>query len=216
MEYINIHTHNKKETGKFILNLFPSDPDIELPGSLFSIGIHPWYITNNDEKRKMKVVRELAQHSSCVAIGETGLDRLSKVDFEEQIAVFRQHIEIAEEVEKPLILHCVKAFNEVIKLKRTTGSQVPWIVHGFNANLHFAQQLISEGFFMSFGKAFIYSGSNAQKALAIVPDDGFFLETDDSELSIHDVYAYAARCRNNSLEEIATIIEMNFNKTFKL
>jgi TatD DNase family protein len=216
MEYINIHTHNKKETGKFILNLFPSDPDTELPGSLFCIGIHPWYITNDDEKRKMNMVRELAQHSSCVAIGETGLDKLTKTDFNVQIAVFRQHIEIAEEVGKPLILHCVKAFNELIKLKRTTGSQVPWIVHGFNSSVQTARQLIIEGFFLSFGKALIYPGSNAHKALAIVPDDYFFLETDDSELSIHDVYAHAARCRNNSLEEIATIIEMNFNKTFKL
>jgi TatD DNase family protein len=215
MEYIDIHTHTTNLLGKSILNLFPADHPVEIPSGLFSVGIHPWFVGNEYNVQKMNRIRKLAQHPLCVAIGETGLDKLTKADIEVQKTIFCQHMAIAEELEKPLILHCVKAHNEIIKLKKTTGSRVPWIVHGFNANINIARQLITEGFFLSFGKALIYSGSNAQKVLKMVPKQSFFLETDDGDQSIELIYKKAATIRDVSLNYLATTIEMSFNKTFK-
>lgn len=216
MEYIDIHTHNNNLLGKSIVNLFPEDRPGEIPSGLFSVGLHPWFVGIEYDEMKMSLVRKLAQHPSCVAIGETGLDKLTKADFEVQIAVFHQHIAIAEEVGKPVILHCVKAFNEIIKMKKETRSHVPWIVHGFNTNLNIARQLMTEGIFLSFGKALVNSGSNAQKALEMVPEQSIFLETDNCNLTIQEIYEAAATVRNVTLNSLAAVIEMNFNKTFKI
>jgi TatD DNase family protein len=216
LDYINIHTHLNSGSGKSIVNIFPSENQNHAAGNLFSTGLHPWYIDVQDYQRKMEIVRKWSKNTSCLAIGETGLDRLAEADMELQKAIFKQHIEIAEEVGKPLIIHCVKAFDELIAIKRNSGSEVPWIVHGFNSKNQIAEKLIREGMKLSFGRDLAQVKSNAKRALEVIPDHDFFLETDDSHFSIQEIYSFAARIRKISLDELMKMIGRNFEKTFTL
>jgi TatD DNase family protein len=216
LEYINIHTHINSDSDKSIVNIFPSENQIHQTGNFFSTGLHPWYIDIKDYQGKMEIVRNRSKNSSCLAIGETGLDRLAKTDMELQKEILKQHVEIAEEVGKPLIIHCVRAFDELVGIKKNSRSKVPWIVHGFNSNMQVAEKLIREGMVLSFGKALAHKESNANKVLGMVQDHDFFLETDDSKFSIQEIYSFAARIRSISLEELMIMVQRNFEQTFTL
>jgi len=214
MDYIDIHTHGNSVAVKSVLNLFPEENLPEISGRLYSIGLHPWYIHIKDCNDKIEIVRNWAKNKSCIAIGETGLDKISKTDFDLQKILFEKHIEIAEEYDKPLIIHCVRAFEELIGIKKITGSKVPWIVHGYNSKPKIAERLINEGLILSFGKALTHPGSNAKKILETISENRFFLETDDSPLSIQEIYAFAAKIRKISINTLAEMIQRNFEQTF--
>jgi TatD DNase family protein len=216
LDYIDIHTHHKTATGKTILNLFPTDHLPENSNSVFSIGLHPWHIEASDVLDKIEIVRSLAKLDSCIAIGETGIDKLAETNYDLQTTVFENHVEIAVEMGKPLIIHCVRAFDDLIRIKKNAGSVVPWIVHGFNSNLSIAERLLNEGFTLSFGKALAQNGSNAQKIIGLLMDNDFFLETDDGTFSIKEIYLLAAKIRKTTIENLMTLIQRNFEKTFIL
>jgi TatD DNase family protein len=216
LDYIDIHTHSGSVTGKSILNIFPADNLSENPGRLFSIGLHPWYIDQKSYIEKIEIVRIWAKCNTCMAIGETGLDKLAKSDFNLQLIIFDKHIEIAEEFYKPLIIHCVRAFEEIIELKKATGSKVPWIVHGFNSKIQIAEKLINEGMLLSFGKALGNKDSNAAKVMGRIPENSFFLETDDSDLEIQEIYDFGANIRESALTELMAMIQNKFEITYNL
>lgn len=181
---------------------------------MFSIGLHPWFIEPGKAEDSLTVVRNCAALDSCLAIGETGLDKLTKTPFDIQMSVFKSHIQIAEELHKPLIIHCVRAYREMIEVKKNTKSEIPWIIHGFNSAPGIAVELITHGMILSFGKALVQADSNSCKTLGIIPHDRFFLETDDSDISISAIYDYASKLLKTGLPELQKIIKNNFNKTF--
>ncbi len=213
-DFIDIHTHSHNSDGISIVNLFPDEHHSGLRNKLFSIGLHPWYIETKNYTSKLAILSGLAVDQQCIAIGETGLDQISITDYGLQKVVFESHIKIAQKVKKPIIIHCVRAFEDLIKTRNVTGSEIPWVVHGFNSKLSVAEMLISEGIKLSFGKSLLNENSNAYKCLSIVPDDYFFLETDDSGLSIEEVYQYAARIKKISIESLKKMILKNFIETF--
>jgi Tat protein secretion system quality control protein TatD with DNase activity len=88
-----------------------------------------------------------------VAIGECGLDRNIDLPLDIQTSIFKRHIELAETLQKPLVIHCVRAFSELIALKKNTKSTVPWIIHGFHKKEEVFQQLLKHDFYFSFGAA---------------------------------------------------------------
>lgn len=215
-EFIDIHTHSESSHRMSIINLYPVEDHSGSKNKLFSIGLHPWFIDIKNYKSKLSIVSSRSEDNLCSAIGETGLDKLAKTDYKLQKEVFENHIEIAQKVKKPIIIHCVRAFDDLIDIKRVTCSEIPWIVHGFNSKISVAERLISEGIKFSFGKALINENSNASKCLSIVPVDSFFLETDDGDLSIEVVYQYAAIIKKISKECLLDMVLNNFNKTFNV
>ena len=109
-----------------------------------------------------------------------------------QEAVFERHILLSEKYCKPLVIHCVKAFSELVAIKKKHRPTQRWIVHGFANNINIANMLLAEGIVLSFGKNLFNPRSNATKVLPRVSDMSFFLETDDNDISIKDIYAKAA------------------------
>ena len=130
------------------------------------------------EKTKEKL-KEAAQHQLVVAIGETGLDSLKGAPLEVQEQVMQAHINIASASGKPLIIHCVRTSQQVLKLWRDNpeAHNVAWVIHGFRGNENVARQLLDAGFYLSYG-----SKHNAE-ALAITPVDHLLVETDDEPSS---------------------------------
>ena len=174
---IDIHTHDKSRKDA-IINIYPHEQLID--GAYHSVGIHPWHTLNIDT-HTIKQLNSLAVSPQVVAIGETGLDALKGASIEKQIEIFKLHISLSEQVKKPLIIHCVKAFNEIITIKKQLKPSMPWIIHGFRGKPQLAQQLLNNGFYISLGEKF-----NPETA-SIIPIDRLLFETDESTLNINKI-----------------------------
>ena len=121
---------------------------------------------------------------------------------------------LAEELRKPLIIHCVKAYSELIAVKKRTGSSVPWIIHGYNNNEQILRQLLDHGFYISVGAALLNSHSNAFQLLRVIPLGALFLENDDKEVEIHVIYKAASAILGIEVEALKEMMRMNYNQVF--
>lgn len=209
--FVNIHTHTYKCTDYQLFNNFLTHKIIDKK-IIQSLGIHPWYIQNS-WKTDLLFLKNESISENVVAIGETGLDKLIDIDFNLQQQVFMEHILWAEQVKKPLIIHCVKAYQEILVLKKQTKSTVPWIFHGFSKKHTLANQLLKEDCFLSFGNALL-TNLTTQETFKKVPITKIFLETDDKDIDIQEIYTKASQLKHVSLEFLEKQIEENFKKLF--
>ena len=213
--FINLHTHKYTNNSKIveIVNQYPWDFDWSL--SNYSIGIHPWYI---DEKRlysDLDFIDKTLTQKECLALGECGLDKRIEIPFGLQLEVFQKQLQLAEKHKKPVILHLVGAFQELISIKNSMNISVPMIIHGFSKNEQLAKQLLDHGFYLSFGK-YLLKKPELESVFKSIPQNRFFLETDTLEESIENVYQIAATYKGITLEEIQKQIIKNYNQVFKL
>ena len=213
MQFIDIHTHNSfiQKDVFSIENKYPNSTDFSTP---FSIGIHPWYISENTLQNDIKIIEEQLSSENCYALGECGLDRITDVDFSLQIKVFKQQIQLSEKYNKPLIIHCVKAFQEIIQLKKEIKPKQPWIVHGFNKNYQIALDLIRHQICISFGESLL-KNERLQETFSKLPLDFLFLETDTSEEHIENIYNIASELRKTEKQIIINTVKQNFSRIFK-
>ncbi|MFK7001925.1 TatD family hydrolase [Flavobacterium oreochromis] len=211
MKY-NLHTHSFKDQLEVleVVNQYPLEFNEDIP--YFSIGIHPWYIKEDLIDQELKIIEDKLLLKKCLALGECGLDKRIDVKFDLQLEVFEKQLELAKKYKKPLILHCVSAFQEIISLKKTMKIEEPIIIHGFSKNIQVAKSLLDNGFYLSFGKYLIRNPELAS-VFRYVPDDRFFLETDMIEETINEVYEKASKIKNKNVE---ALIEANFIKVFQI
>ena len=178
--YLDIHSHTQHSTADTLVirNQYPLTADTTEP---FSVGIHPWYIENWEVQWEALV--PLAIHPNCWAIGECGLDKNIATPLPLQQKIFLKHIHLAETLELPLIIHCVKAYSEVIHLRKITKTKQLWILHGFRKNLKIAQECITHGIALSFGTPLLYS-PQLQEVFENIPPEYRFFESDDNQTSV--------------------------------
>lgn len=214
MEFFNFHTHQTTNQPNVLelVNQYPQDFEAVIP--FYSIGIHPWYITEDRIDDDLKIIEDKLQTENCLAIGECGLDKRIKVPLELQISVFEKQLILAEKYKKPVVIHCVAAFQEVIAIKKKMKISVPMIIHGFSKNDQVAGQLIKEGFYLSFGK-YLLRNPELKTVFEQVPDDRFFLETDTIEETIEQVYNLASEYKNINIKELQEIISSNYKSVFE-
>ncbi len=149
------------------------------------------------------------------AIGECGLDRACDSDFELQREVFIKQIELSEQYHKPLIIHAVRSYPDIISIRKETKSNQPWIIHGFNGNEHSAEQLLRhDGIYLSLGDVLFKNEKRAERLLDIIPSDRLFLETDVAERSIVEVYEKASLLSGVATDILRKDIFDNFVKIF--
>ncbi len=134
MAYYNLHTHKFTNTPEIseLVNQYPWEFDTAIPQ--YSIGIHPWHINESRLESDLKVIAEKLQLSECLALGECGLDKRIEIPMPLQITVFEKQIALAEQYQKPLVLHLVAAYQELIEIKNRLNITVPVILHGFSKN----------------------------------------------------------------------------------
>lgn len=219
-QFLNFHTHNfpLSTDEKSIYNLLIQDIShyADVKSQWISVGIHPWYAEINDWEKQLDEVERLALLPQVVAIGECGLDRGIVLPLEKQLLIFDAQVKLAERVQKPIIIHCVRAFNELILWKKEIKPTVPLIIHGFNNKPQMAHQLLLHGFYFSLGAALLRSDSNALKVLKITPLDRLFLENDDHKTPIEDIYETAALVLGTSVLALKNQIWQNFNRLFTI
>ena len=212
-KFINLHTHKFSNLSDVIevVNQYPWEFDASIPN--YSIGIHPWYIEESRLESDLEIIKEKLQLSECLALGECGLDKRIEIPLELQISVFKKQLEIVKQTNKPVVLHCVAAYDEMIAIKKEMKIENPMIIHGFSKNEQVAQSLLKNGFYLSFGK-YLLRNPDLEKVFTFAPENQILLETDTIEESIYQVYEKAAEIKGISIKEMKAIVFNNFSTVF--
>ena len=210
--YINIHTHKQNSKTASIVNCLSHFSQLPASG-FYSAGIHPWCINTETEKQFMELTL-ISNQANVVAIGECGLDKLCKTDFTLQEHYFIKQIQLANTLHKPLIIHCVRAYNEMMQILEQQKVQVPVIFHGFNKNKALAKELITKGYYLSFGKHL--QSTSVAETFKTLPLEQLFLETDDSDMEIEEIYKVAAALKNMDVAILCEQLTKNTLQVFNV
>lgn len=210
--YIDIHSHKMPLLANQIAIY---NANLEMPNKaiIFSSGIHPWYINERNLSKHLQLLDVLLKEKACIALGECGLDSLIEIPLALQIQVFEKQLEINLSYSKPVIIHCVKAFDAFLNI--TQPFDFHYIIHGFNKSEQLALQLLNRGFYLSFGKALL-NNEKVQETFKKIPLDCIFLETDDADIAIEQIYLKAASIKQITSETLKERINLNFKKIVNL
>ncbi len=206
--WINIHTHRP---GRGVSIVDPCLGEVVLPEEgvvYYSAGVHP-LLAGEEE------VERLAREGRIVAVGEAGMDRNAAAPMERQVAWFEAQVRWAAEYGLPVIVHGVRVVPELVAVaKRYMGKGDRWIVHGFNNRRKVLQELLRHGFYISVGRQLMNRESHAYRLLPEIPAERLFLETDNSEYAIEEVYGQAAERLEIGTETLQRMVEDNFKRVF--
>lgn len=187
---INIHTH--RPTGRGI--------------ELRTAGIHPW------DAGKEDVASIVPALEGVQAVGEIGLDFLRGPAREVQLAAFRAQLRMARERGLPVVLHCVKAFEPVMRCLAACEPRAA-IFHGFIGSPEQALQALAKGYYLSFGER-TFRSPKTLEALRRTPLRQLFLETDESPTPICTIYARTAEALGTEVEELQRATTENYERIF--
>ncbi len=213
MKYFNLHTHefSAQKNVLELVNQYPLDFDSNIP--YYSIGIHPWRINEANIENELAIIESKLNSEKCLAVGECGLDKKIEIDFNLQIRVFEMQLQLAEKYKKPVVIHCVGAFQELIAIKKRLKISVPMVIHGFSKKAQTAQPLIENGFYLSFGKNLLRN-PQLEAVFQSIPNDRFFLETDAIKEGIEQVYILAAKYKKLNIEELQLLVNNTITTVF--
>lgn len=210
-EFINIHTHKIRHQG---VELYNGILDNENPENIkYSLGLHPWDIAKYDIENYLKALENKIGDINFIAIGEIGIDRAIKTPVELQKEVFIKQVELANKNNLPVIIHSVRAHSDILQIKKQFKKTTQWIIHGFNGNPIEVKQLTDNGICLSFGEALL-NNPKIHEAITATPLEYLFLETDESECSIEEIYTKAASIIYLKPFELNLIVYVNYVRIF--
>ncbi len=190
--YIDFHTHHPSLRGERVIQ-----------DGVDTRGRHPWYLQSSTPSSFP------LSPSSLVAVGESGLDRLCSTPYELQLSVFREEVALSESLGKPLFLHCVRAIDDVLRIRRELQARQPIIWHGYRGGARQMLQLLPHGFYFSYGIRY------RAEALRQCPLDRLLLETDDDVAHpIADHYAEVASVIDIALDALIRQLQDNYTQLF--
>ena len=164
------------------------------------------------------LLENLSLFADSDLVGECGIDKLCRVPARRQSQLFEWQATIAADMQKPMVIHCVRATDEVIRMRSMLTAQhksLPtWVIHGFTGNTQLASQLFRAGIWVSFGNAITDCRRTKVRDSLSRLTSPFLLETDDSGADIRDVYAAAAELRQCDIETLAATVRENYMKLF--
>ena len=202
MDILDFHTHRTDATAALIA-VSPRHFDPQ-PGLWYSVGFHPWDTTEPITADDFAFLEQCARHPQVLAIGETGMDSLRGADLEIQEAIFIRHLQLAHDVGKPVVVHCVRTAQQILAARRQAKlTDVPLAIHGFRGNEHVARTLLDAGCYLSFGARF------NPAALLTTPLDRLLIETDDAPTTIEEVATQIAHTLQISADTLATTASHN-------
>ncbi len=185
---IDFHTHHPSREGETVI-LNGTD----------TWGAHPWN----------PIFPPIERLSKALAIGECGLDRLCDTPFEAQLNAFRRQIRLSEQYAKPLVLHCVKALDDVLRLQLEEHATQPWIFHAFRGKPQQMKQLLRRGMYVSFGFR------HNTESLIACPLSRLILESDEDPRPIRLLYEEAARLRQMDVEVLIQEMANRYEELFR-
>jgi TatD DNase family protein len=178
----DVHTHNMNAGASAVYNILPPDFSnfVFKANHFYSAGIHPWYIDEDKIDAQFYALSNLlSTQTQILLIGECGLDKIKGPEYKLQVEVFNRHLALAVQFQKPIIIHCVKAYQEVLAIINQVQFNLPFIFHGFNKSLELAQQIIAAGGSISLGLRIQKDAAHIDKYLKALPKEKIFFESDD-------------------------------------
>lgn len=211
--FIDFHSHRAEgeEHVLTIKNLFAGEevPAIVSHGVFYSAGIHPWHLTEENASELEEALETTIRHPRILAVGEAGFDSLRGPAKNVQYAAFIYQAQLAEEYNKPLVIHAVRSWDLLRKARKEVNPSVKWIIHGFRGKAQLVSELVSEGFMISIGVEGMTTGVIEAAGL-----QNILLETDDSGRSISSVYSHLAGITGTGQDELFERLKDNFNSCF--
>lgn len=201
MTYIDFHTHNMPTAADVIAVVDGRD----------TWGIHPWKaaLPLQEEKGDREPLALEGGWEEAIAIGECGLDGVRGPSMDVQEFVFSEHVALSEQIGKPLIIHCVKALDQLLRLHKELKPTLPWMLHGFRGKPQQLRSLLDAGFYVSFG--FLHN----EESLRLCPVERLMLETDDNVRPIAELYNNVARERGIDVSALCKSMAENYRAFFQ-
>lgn len=182
-------------------------------------GLHPWYLASVPPTwLNLNQLRQLVNQYRPDFIGETGLDKF-KPGFDLQLYSLRLHLHLAQELDMPIVIHCVRAYSELLQLL-SEFPNIKGIVHAFNGNRELAKQLLRKNMFLGVGSIILNPNSQLHKSIAGISGAQLLLESDAPFMpalnkitsTSDDCWLYAQRLAQLSTKKIFDIAdEVNYN-----
>jgi TatD DNase family protein len=156
------------------------------PGIFAALGLHPWVAAEPLDAARLAA---LLRDTPAVAVGEIGLDFvIDGADRARQIEVLRTQLEIAVELDLPVILHCRGAFEELASALRPFVPRLRGLVHAFSKGPELARRFVSAGLHIAFGGALTRPrAERARRSAQIVPRERLLLETDAPSIGLDGI-----------------------------
>lgn len=202
--FVDIHTHTSDNQS--IIRIIDNNFNEII---LTSQGIHPWDV---EDMATESFSIPAADENEGFAIGEVGLDKAHKSTFDKQLAIFAEMIKLSEHHRKPMIIHCVRAYSDIIAMRKQLKATMPWVIHGFNGNVETLRQLLKHNIYISLGEVLYRNEDKAAEIIKNLPINRLFLETDVSGRDIKDVYTKAAMIMDCSLDYLCDKIYENYGR----
>ena len=185
--YIDFHTH-KQSAPDGVITVYNQllHEETHIPKHFYSAGLHPWHADKLSNADLSRVLDLHGINSNFIALGETGLDKVCKIPTQIQQDIFELQLNKAVILSKPVIIHCVKAWEEMLEI--TNHYHVPMILHGYNGSDQLTVKLVKRGFFFSIGPMILNPNTRIGHAIRYIPISSIFCETDESDQPIQSVY----------------------------
>ncbi len=216
-KFIDVHTHHDLIDELKVIAIRSMHVGDSFPQNKasFSCGIHPWKVKDGQLEEKMGQLYSQAKQQQIIAIGECGLDKAIDTPLEIQQQIFEKQIEVAEKFSLPLIIHCVKAYSELLAIRKKHPNGC-WIFHGFEGNETLAKQLITKNIHLSIGAALYNPKSKINSSIKHIPVSWLFFETDEQNtFTIQEIYEQASKLSGINSEALKAQIFHNFVNCFK-
>jgi TatD DNase family protein len=210
--YFNAHTHTNSSNAIINVPLGNSDFD---ENRYYSIGIHPWDYMKYCENAEMLQhwLQTYITLPQVVAIGECGIDRSIATEVELQEELFRLQVELAQQHNKALIIHSVRAYGDVLRMLKQTSFWQSIVFHKFMGNKQICESFKDFDCYYSFG-AELCTRTQSVEVLQTLPRNRIFLENDTAEISIEEIYAFAAQQLQISVATLCTTVQKTAEKVF--
>lgn len=220
IDFIDIHSHKKlSDLNELIvqnIHAYELDDFYFQTSKFYSIGIHPWFINEHNANRELQKIEFLAGNNNhIIAIGEAGIDRVNSVELDLQKDIFIKQVEISESIKKPMIIHCVRAYMDILEIRKKMKVTMPWIFHAYSENLNIAQKLVNENCYLSIGSRILNDTGKLSEVLENIDINYIFAETDEFEGKISKIYQKIAEIKKMSIVNLQNQLKMNFNSVFK-
>ncbi|WP_404297630.1 TatD family hydrolase [Halomonas sp.] len=199
------------------------------------LGLHPYFVDQHREGDLEALGRALAKHAGeagprIVAVGECGIDARFPETLEAQWELFDAQLRLAKEHELPVVIHCVRANDQVAKWLSQLALPCGGLIHAFAGSPEQAQRFIDLGLVVGLGGAVTHErAKRLRRAVAALPDDGYVLETDSPDMPlaghrgerneparVEEVCRIVAELRGQSIEQVADNTTATAQRLFRL
>lgn len=213
--YLNFHTHNVSNDDE-VVDFYSIDlkkgPAEFSKGKYQCLGIHPWDL-REEYLEKLDSFELVFIESDVLCLGEMGLDRTLKnvdIDLQKKVFIFQLNI-AAKRKDKFVIVHCVKAYSEILECLKKSSFKGKLVFHDYNGDENVTKEFIKKGFYFSYGNMLFFPDSKGYKSLNFIPAEKLFLETDDHKrFSIKDAYKELCKIKKIHESDLITMVNDNF------